>query len=214
MNSDVKNLIEQKDNDGLRTLLAKKPQLANEGITIPFDTKCKIPAHPLHRICDCVFSSHLTDEEVVQIARIFLDAGADVNGAREKINEDTPLLAAASLHAEKVGILYIENGADIHYKGRHDGATAIHWAAYCGKDKLVQKLIEATASIDQRDTSYNSPPLGWAIQPLRMGEVGEPSHHYTCIQLLLKAGADISALNDSARMFFDNLKLENSIPGY
>jgi ankyrin repeat protein len=177
-------------------LLANNPNLANEGITIPYDSKCISKAHPLHRICDAVFAKKITDEEAIEIAKIFLDFGANIDGDKIKANKDTPLLAAASLHAEQLGIFYIENGANIHYADQHDGATALHWAAFCGRNKLVEKLIQERAIIDQRDTSYNATPLAWAIQPLKSEDKLNTYHQVSCIKLLLKAGADVTALND------------------
>ena len=214
MKHEMKELIENKDYEGISQLLASDPNLANEGITIPYDNKCKSKAHPLHRICDAVFAKKITDEEAIKIARIFLNFGADINGSKIKENEDTPLLAAASLHAEQLGIFYIGNGADIHYADRHDGATALHWAAFCGRDKLVEKLIQEKATIDQRDTSYNSTPLGWAIHSLRTGDKFNTYHQVSCIKLLLKAGADINTLNDETIQYLhflakDDLELKN-----
>ncbi len=192
----MKTLIENKDYERIRQLLAHNPNRANEGITIPFDNKCIAKAHPLHRICDAVFAKKITDEEAVKIAKIFLDFGSNIDGDKIKENHDTPLLAAASLHAEKLGIFFIENGANIHYADKNDGATALHWAAFCGRDKLVEKLIQENASIDHRDTSYNSTPLVWAIQPLITNDKLNTYHQVSCIKFLLKAGADITALSD------------------
>ena len=107
--SSIKKLIEQKDFYGLQQILATNQTLANEGITIPFDFFCKAKAHPLHRICDGVFSAKITDGEAVKLAKIFLANGANIDGDKIK-KEGTPLLAAASLRAEQVGIFYIENG--------------------------------------------------------------------------------------------------------
>lgn len=203
--SPIKVLIENKDYKGIRQTLSGNPQLANEGITIPYDDMSTVTAHPLHRICDAVFVKRISDEEAIEIAKIFLQFGADINGARIKENEDTPLLAAASLHAELLGIFYIDKGADIHYRGRHDGATALHWAAYCGRDKLVEKLIGQKAAIDQPDRSYNSAPLGWALQPLITRDQTNMYQQVICIKLLLKAGANISHLGDQSFQYLQNL---------
>src|SRR6266498_3967088 len=121
MKHKIKTLIENKDYEVIRQLLSNNPNLANEGITIPYDSKCASKAHPLHRICDAVFAKKNTDEEAIEIAKILL-----------------------------------EYGANIHYADR-EGATALHWAAFCGRDKLVERLIQEKAAIDQRDTSYNPP---------------------------------------------------------
>lgn len=190
----VKKLIEQKDYDGLRQLLASDPSLANEGISIPFDPSCNIKAHPLHRICDAVFAGKITDSEAVNLAKILLDNGADIDGDKMK-DGGTPLLAAASLHAEQTGIFYIDNGADVNdiYKG--DGASALHWAAYCGRDKLVNRLIEANATIDICDTEHGGTPLGWALHALMTADKMNAHNQISCIKLLLIAGADRGKLS-------------------
>ena len=202
---EMKTLIENKDYEAIRRSLAADPQLANEGITIPFDKKCAIKAHPLHRICDAVFSKDITDEEAIEMAKIFLDFGADINGSKVEGHEGTPLVAAASLHAEQLGIFYIDMGADIHYADRNDGATALHWAAYCGRDKLVEKLIGKNAAIDQRDKSYESTPLGWAIHSLMTGDKMNAYHQVSCIKLLLKSGADLSSLDQEKLRYLHQL---------
>lgn len=214
MNDKLKKIIEKKDLAGLKRLLTNNPNLANEGITIPYDSKCTSKAHPLHRICDAVFANKITDEEAVEIAGIFIGHGANIDGDKTTQNKDTPLLAAASLHAEKLGIYYIENGADIYYADKNDGATALHWAAYCGKNKLVERLIQEKAQIDQRDVSYNNTPLGWAIEPLMTDNKFDTHHQVSCIKLLLKAGADITALNNDKIQCLhllakDDLELKN-----
>lgn len=192
--SPIKKLIEQKDFEGLTQILTTNPNLANEGITIPFDFPSGTKAHPLHRICDGVFSGTITDEEAVKMAKIFLANGANVDGDKIK-GEGTPLLAAASLRAEQVAILYIANGADIHYTYQNDGVTPLHWAAYCGQNQLVDRLIKANASIDTPENSYNSTPLGWAIQCLESNKNRKEDQHVACIKLLLKSGANINKLS-------------------
>lgn len=193
MGQTVKKLIEQKEANGLRKLLANNPELSNQGITIPYDLFCRTKAHPLHRICDAVFAHKMTDEEAITLARIFLEFGAAVNG----YNDGSPLLAAASLHAEQLGIFYIDNGADINIFS--DNASALHWAAFCGRDKLVDKLIKSNAVLDQPDKTYHSTPLGWAIHCLASNDEGNRHNQSACIKLLLKARADIKKLSVEAK---------------
>ena len=57
----MNELIINKDYNGIEKALAKDPGLANEGI--PYDEVNTVKAHPLHRICDRVFSGIITDEE-------------------------------------------------------------------------------------------------------------------------------------------------------
>jgi len=54
----------------------------------------------------------MTDEEAIQFAQIFLGHGADIDGDKTK-NEATPILAATRLHAERLGIFYIDHDAAI-----------------------------------------------------------------------------------------------------
>src|SRR5664279_4808218 len=96
----VKKLIDAKDYEGIKRALTNNPDLANEGI--PYDEVNTTKAHPLHRICDGVFSHTYTDEEAVIMAKIFLEFGADINGGQLKEKQDTPILAAASLNADQV----------------------------------------------------------------------------------------------------------------
>ncbi|NND05992.1 MAG: hypothetical protein HKN87_06415 [Saprospiraceae bacterium] len=190
----LKKLIEQKDFDGVNRLLTVHPELANESIAIPFDSFCRSRAHPLHRICDGVFAGEITENEAIRLAEILLNNGADIDGDKVK-GEGTPLLAAASLHAEQVGIFYIEQGADVHYTLKNDGASALHWAAFCGRDKLVEKLISASASIDKPDITYNSTPLGWSVHCLRSNDIRNKHKQLDCIKLLLRSGSDTNKLD-------------------
>ena len=90
-----------------------------------------------------------------------------------------------------------------------DGGTALHWAAFCGRDKLVEKLIEAGANVNQLDTAYQSTPVGWATHELTSGESDNKHHQLTCVKLLLKAGADRSLLsNDSIKYLQDITKAD------
>jgi uncharacterized protein len=193
------NLISSNDSARIREILIDNPALANEGVPLA-DTLFSKKGHPLHRLCDAVFEKKITDEQAVAIAKILIEFGADVDGYRSSGDNNTPLIAAASLHAEKLGVFYIEQGADVFYTPKSDGATALHWAAFCGRDKLVDKLIVAGANIDQPDTRYNSTPTGWAIHALLSND-GDIYHQPECIKILLRAGADKSLLDDRSMRF-------------
>lgn len=198
MEQTVKKLIEQKDTRGLQQLLAGDPDLANEGITIPYDIQCQVKAHPLHRLCDAVFAGKMTDDEAISLAEILLQYGANIDGNKV---DGTPLLAAASLHAEQLGIFYIDHGADINFTYRNDKASALHWAAFCGRDRLVDKLINSNAVLDEPDISYQCTPLGWAAHCLMSNDRGNKRNQSACIKLLLRAGADIKKLSTEAKEY-------------
>lgn len=206
--AEVKKRIEAKDYHGLSQLLAKHPHLANEGITIPYDPFCTAKAHPLHRICDGVMARKLTEDEAIRLAAILLDKGANIDGDKHK-GEGTPLLAAASLHAEQVGIFYIDQGADVHYTYEKGGASALHWAAFCGRDRLVERIIQAGAATDEPDTEHNSTPLAWALHALMTNDTRNAHHQMDCIKLLLKAGAAMQKLNEEAKDYLITLAKED-----
>jgi len=185
----LRALIMAKDHEGIRAALKNNPALANEGISCFDDNPCK--AHPLHRVCDGVMNGLYTDEEALEMAKILLAFGADINGGKMVEKHDTPLVAAASLHAERTGMYYIDRGADIFHAGGH-GGTALHWAAWTGRNKLVKKLIDAGAEIEKRCIDFQGTPLLWAVhgykESRRLNQV-------ECVRLLVEAGADTSVKN-------------------
>lgn len=190
--SQLLSLISTENYEALRNSLEVNPSLANAGVPCS-DGMPEMKGHPLHRICDVVFAGALSDEQAIEVAKILLEFGADIDGYKSSGDNNTPLIAASSLHAEKLGIFYIEQGADIYYAD-NDGATALHWAAFCGRDQLVAALIAAGAKIDQEDTTFKSTPIGWAVHTLTSDDPGNQHHQLACIKLLLKAGADQSKL--------------------
>ncbi len=198
----IRDLIKNVDYQGLRNLLFNNPLLANKGI--PFDENNPDAAHPLHRICDGVFNKTYTDEQAVEIAKIFLEFGANINGFGLVEKQDTPLVAAASLQADEVALLYIENGANIHHSGCH-GGTALHWAAWCGRDKVVKRLLKQKLDINKHCITFEATPLFWAVHGLKHGGEINRHHQEECIQMLVEAGADTAIPNKDGRTAWDML---------
>jgi ankyrin repeat protein len=194
MENNLIKLIIDKDYAQIRKILSVNPELVNEAVALNNNPNAK-KGHPLHRLCDAVFGKKISDEDAVEIAKIFLEFGANVNGYQSLGDNNTPLIAAASLHAEKLGIFYIEQGADIFYASPNDGGTALHWAAFCGRDTLVQKLIEKGANINQRDISFSGTPLDWAVHELRSGDADNLFHQKECIKLLINLGAELNSVD-------------------
>ncbi|HLY68967.1 MAG TPA: ankyrin repeat domain-containing protein [Puia sp.] len=188
MGNGLYQFIVEKNLAAIREILSADAGLANDGITLHDQPHAK-KGHPLHRLCDAVFGKKITDEDAIEMAKIFLAFGANINGYQSLGDNNTPLIAAASLHAEQLGIFYIGQGADIFYASPGDGATALHWAAYCGRDQLVQALIEKGAKTDQRDIAYGGTPLDWAIHSLRSGDSNNLFNQSGCIKLMMNAGA-------------------------
>ena len=200
----LRQLIHDKDYQGIEQALTANPALANEGI--PYDEANPTKAHPLHRICDAVCAGIITDEEAVQIARIFLEHGANVNGTVPMVEKkDTPLVAAAGLNADRVGMLYIDRGANVQHRGCH-GGTALHWAAWCGRPKLVRKLVEAGAEINKRCIDFISTPLFWAVHGLKNDGYHDTNACVESASILLEAGADKSIPNIDGHTVWDMLE--------
>jgi uncharacterized protein len=202
----MRQLIINKDYQGIEQALCDNPNLANEGI--PHDAVNTTKAHPLHRICDGVFSEKYTDEEAVKMAKIFLKYGANSNGNELIGRQDTPLIAAASLHADQVAILYIENGADINHAGCN-GGTALHWAAWCGRDKLVKRLIQEGAAINKKCLDFKATPLFWAVHGLKNGGTNSLHDSLECIKSLIESGADKNIPNGEGRTVFELLNADD-----
>lgn len=197
----LRELIMKYDSAGIRAALEKNPALANEGIACLDQNPAK--AHPLHRLCDGVFEKLYGEEDAIEMAKIFLEFGADINGGLLAEKQDTPLIAAASLHAEETGIFYISQGAALEHKGTH-GGTALHWAAWVGSDKLVKKLIETGMPINTQCIDFRGTPLLWAVHGYKFAGEKNRRNQVECARLLLEAGADktIPNIDDIAPIGF------------
>src|SRR5438067_13600957 len=104
---DVKTAIETGDATALRSLLAADPSQANA--LIVWGKEREIRTHPLHYVSDMLFGGTLAQGKEMQLIDVFIDAGADVNYAAA--NGETPLIGAASLLAEDVGLRLLDAGA-------------------------------------------------------------------------------------------------------
>lgn len=205
-NMQLKKLMDSKDYQGIELALLNNRDLANEGI--PFDEVNTTKAHPLHRICDGVFSQNYTDEEGVKMAKILLEFGANIDGNTLTEKQDTPLIAASSLHADQLAIFYIEKGANIKHAGCH-GGTALHWAAWCARDKVVKRLIQEGAQIDKRCIDFKATPLFWAVHGLKKGGTNSLRDYLECVKILIQAGADKNIPNAEGKTVFDLLTTED-----
>lgn len=155
---DVKTAIRQGDAATLRLLLAEDVSRADA--LIRWGDNDSILTHPLHYVSDMIFQSTLKREAALALIDALIQAGADLDFQRDG-KGDTPLIGAASLIAEDVGIRLLEAGASPSLRGIF-GETALHWAAMLGEERLSKKLIPVS-DIDLEDEKYNSPPLGWAM---------------------------------------------------
>ncbi|HUR12510.1 MAG TPA: ankyrin repeat domain-containing protein [Flavitalea sp.] len=203
----MQNAISSVDLKTIRQLLSENPSLANEGL--PYSDGNSVPAHPLHRICDGIYEKRYSDEDGVEMATLFLACGADINGNVTAKNKDTPLVAACSLHADLVALFLIQKGADLEHPGCH-GGTPLHWAAWCGRDVVVSKLLERKVPINKLCDTFKSTPLFWAFHGFRSGEKKNRFQYTACIRKLMEAGADRTIPNFEGYTVFDLID-ENDI---
>jgi len=186
----IRDLVFSGNVQALSTLLSAHPELANEGVSLPDNPA---PAHPLHRICDGIFSGIYSEEIGLELAKVFLNHGAHVNVDLVD-GKDSPLTAACSLGCDQLALFYIQQGAGINHRGCH-GGTALHWASWCGRDGVVDNLVKLNPDINQKCIDFKSTPLFWAAHGYKFGGMNNRHHQVNCARILLDHGADPSIPN-------------------
>jgi hypothetical protein len=186
---DIKAAIESADSIALQRLLAADPASADALIT--WGDKSQILTHPLHYVSDMLFEGKLEKGKELPLVHALISAGADLNFQRDG-KGDTPLIGAASLGAEEVGIALINAGADPSRLGIFS-ETALHWAALLGEERLASRLVDASASnldlLNLTDREYKSPPLGWAVHGRQNAPKGNQGKQCEVAALLVQSGA-------------------------
>jgi hypothetical protein len=181
---DVKTAIRKGDAVALSTLLAEDPSQAN--VLIRWGGDKRILTHPLHFVCDMLFQNKLKRGAELPMIDALIHAGADLDFQRNG-KGDTPLIGAASLAAEDVGIRLLDAGANPKLRGIFS-ETALHWAALLGEDRLAKRLIPVS-DIDLKDAKYLSSPLGWAVHGCYSSPNGNQGKQREVASLLVAAGA-------------------------
>src|SRR5579863_3477288 len=193
---DVKAAIRTGDAGALRRLLVEDPSRANAlivwGDNDRGDNDC-ILTHPLHYVCDVLFEGTLLRGRELALIEALIEAGADLDFQRDgrRGKSDTPLIGAASLGAEEVGLRLLDAGARPELRGMF-GETALHWAALLGEERLAGRLM-AGSDVNLRDAKYSSTPLGWAIHGWRNPPAGDCGRQREVAALLVGAGAKVEA---------------------
>jgi hypothetical protein len=205
----VKSAIRKGDAAALRTLLAEDPSRANA--LIRWGENRRIFTHPLHYVSDMLFNGTLKLGTELPLINALIEAGADLDFQRNG-KGDTPLIGAASLAAEDVGLRLLDAGANAKLRGIF-GETALHWAAMLGEERLAQRLIPLS-DIDLEDEKYNSPPLGWAMHGSYDPPRGNQGKQREVVGLLVAAGAIVEpARLQSDRVQADPVMLANLTRG-
>ena len=182
----IKQAIQEGDAVALKRLLAEDPSRAN-GLII-WGPENTIQTHPLHFVSDMLFAGTLKRGEELPLIDTLIEAGADLD-FQQTPQSDTPLIGAASLGAEDVGIRLLDAGSRPELRGIF-GESALHWAALLGEVRLAAKLIPGS-KLELRDTRYNSPPLGWAVFGRYNPPSGNLGKQAEVAAVLVAAGARI-----------------------
>lgn len=190
INADVRTAIRNGDPQALRRLLAEDASRANASIR--WGKNDSVRTHPLHFVSDVLFDGTLEKGKELALIDALIEAGADLNFQRKRGDGrkgDTPLIGAASLGAEAVGVRLLEAGAKPEPRGLF-GETALHWAALLGEDRLMERLLMiSVADLNLKDEKYNSPPLGWAVHGCYNPPAANHGRQREVAALLVRAGA-------------------------
>lgn len=186
---DIKESIRTGDAAALRLLLNEDPSLANELIRWGKDDS--LLTHPLHFVSDMLFAGVLKRGEELRLIDALIEREADLNFQRTP-QSDTPLIGAASLGAEDVGIRLLDAGAKPALRGIF-GETALHWAAMLGEVRLAARLV-AGSELDLKDSRYDSSPLGWAVFGRYNPPSGNAGRQAEVAAALVAAGARVDPL--------------------
>jgi ankyrin repeat protein len=129
----------------------------------------------------------------------FLKNGGDVN-----VQENNTLLIESVIggHLELVEEL-LTRGADVNL-GDNAKRTPLHFAAGLGMTKIVDALIKNDTNLNAKDV-WGMTALHYVAKgPKSLGFEGNPKELGAVVKLLLKAGADINAEENSGRtaLFF------------
>lgn len=183
---DVKTAIRTGDAKTLRRLL--KEDAARANALIAWGPSDRNLTHPLHYVSDMLFEGTLARGKELPLVEALIESGADLNFQRHA-KSDTPLIGAASLGAEDVGIRLLDAGAKPEPRGIF-GETALHWAALLGEDRLAARLIPIS-DVNLQDAKYESSALGWAVHGWSDPPVGNHGRQREIAKLLIEAGAKV-----------------------
>lgn len=121
------------------------------------------------------------------IVSYLLGKGADIhltNGTNE-----TALNLASQAGSNEIVKMLIAAGSEIEHRGQM--GTPIIMAAQEGHTDIIETLIEARADVNQKHTDFDNTPLHLVLK-----SVTDQAKLKKVVQLLIKAGVEIDAVND------------------
>ncbi|RFN45206.1 hypothetical protein FIE12Z_10557 [Fusarium flagelliforme] len=95
------------------------------------------------------------DWQLVEFAKLLIDAGAEVNGTTTEKNPLTALQYAIDANHEELMVILLDAGADIHAPAFwKKGKTALQAACNAGNLELVRSLVEEGLDINAQPASH------------------------------------------------------------
>jgi ankyrin repeat protein len=92
----------------------------------------------------------------LEMAKLFIDSGADLNlNSKNKLNA-TPLQGAAANNWINLAKLYLSRGANVNCRSE-EGGSPLHEAAANGFLEFARLLIDNGANVNQRDDNGKTP---------------------------------------------------------
>jgi ankyrin repeat protein len=105
------------------------------------------------------------------------------------------IVAAAEAGDARAVRLMLDVGFPVNARGGDRGETALHTAAYAGSAETVRVLLEDGADLEARDTTWNGPPLDWALVGSGETPATAPAPDWLqTVALLLDAGASTAEI--------------------
>ena len=98
----------------------------------------------------------------LEIVRLLLDSGADINTVSKNEFKATPLQGAAAFKAIDLARLLIDRGAKVNCRG-DEGGSPLHEAAGSGQIELARLLLDHGANINAKD-DHGQTPLTIALE--------------------------------------------------
>ncbi len=134
----------------------------------------------------------------IRIAKLLIDAGADVN-ALSGPRGWTPLLLAVGQKKPNPQMvrLLLDSGADVNAQNQH-GENALSFAVFNNNPQMVKLLLRAGAKINARAGKDQLPVRSEPLQ--KPGDtalmLAIAAHHWRMADLLILSGADVNLAND------------------
>jgi ankyrin repeat protein len=98
----------------------------------------------------------------LEIVKVMLDSGADINAVSRNKLSATPLQGAAAMQNLELARLLIARGANVNCRGE-EGGTPLHEAAGNGQIELVKLLLANGANLNAKDDRGKT-PLATALE--------------------------------------------------